>query len=469
VGSTCGLGYPVGMVARRTTRRKWALTAAAIGVATVTCATACSTSASEPPAWRTAVSPTTEVSLGCPGQNSEIEQAVDPVRDYVYEEWIGCHNHIGFAASLDGGLHFGKPLILADSASSWDPSVAVAPNGTVYVAFMTATADHMFPVVEASFDHGQTFPQVTDLVPATVRNWGDRDFIAIGPTGTAYLTWDYGPSASEVKLICTKTGSCSFSAGDLNIVAQASTDGGRTWSPMVHVSPGFPASGGDAAPLLVAPDGHVYAEYQGYDITSRTKLTLAGAHSFVTSSADGGTSWTAPVRVGPAQPTMNDSEWWIDGAISADAAGNLFVTWDTQSGAADIGWLSYSTDHGQQWSRPLRVTPDTDHATHIVEVVGGQSGIAYVGWLADDTAAGYALYLRPFSIRTGWLSHRVTVSSVYGDPAIWPGDTFGLSTLPPLSTGPRAHWPRVVVSWGSAVGASLLAQDRAAVVSFRPG
>jgi hypothetical protein len=456
------------VVARGTTR-KLALTAAVIGLATVTGVTACAASAPARADWQTATSPTTEVSNGCRGQNSEVEQAVDPVRDYVYEEWIGCGNHIGFAASLDGGLHFGKPVILADSARSWDPSVAVAPNGAVYVAFMKATANHMFPIVDVSFDHGRTFPQVEDLVPATAGNWGDRDFLAIGPTGTAYLTWDYGPSASEVKLICSKGGSCSFTAGDLNIVVQTSTDGGRTWSPIVHVSPGFPAGGGDAAPLLAAPDGRLYAEYQGYGVTSPAKLSLGSAHSFVTSSADHGATWSAPVRVGPAEPAMNDSEWWIDGAISADAASNLYVTWDTQSGGADVGWLAYSTDHGEHWSRPQRVTPDTNQATHIVEVVGGQPGVAYVGWLADGTSSGYALYLRAFSIRTGWLTRLITVSRAYGNPSTWPGDTFGLSTLPPLAWGRRAHWPRVVVSWGSAVGgASALAQDRAAVVSFQP-
>jgi hypothetical protein len=431
---------------------------------------ACSGSApAAAPAWRAVTGPITGVSSGCPGQNNEIEQAVDPARGYVYEEWIGCGNHIGFAASADGGRHFGKPVILPDSYGAWDPAVAVAPNGTVYVAFMKSTPIHMFPVVVASFDHGQTFPQVTQVVPSTRGNWGDRDFIAVGPTGTLYMTWDYGPSVREIKLVCAKIGSCSFSAGDLNAVMQKSTDGGRSFGPIVHVSPGFPASGADAAPFFVAPDGRIYAEYQGYQISNPKKLTLSLAHSFFTSSADGGTTWSAPVRIGPPQLSMNDSEWWIDGSISSDAAGNLYVTWDTQSGGADVGWLSYSTDHGQHWSKLVRVTTAINHATHIVQVAGGQPGVAYVGWLADDTASGYALYLRPFSMRTGWLSGPVRVSGTYGNPSIWPGDTFGLSTLPPLAAGPQAHWPRVMVSWGSAVGGpTALAQDRAAVVAFRP-
>jgi hypothetical protein len=130
-------------------------------------------------------------------------------------------------------------------------------------------------------------------------------------------------------------------------------------------------------------------------------------------------------------------------------------------GGRDIGWLAYSTDHGKRWSTLRRVTPDTDNATHIVEVVGGSRGIAYVGWLADNSPHGYALYLRPFSIRKGWLSGPIKVSRTFGNAAVWPGDTFGISLEP---TPPP---PAVVVSWGSAVGGKHAdSQCRAAVVTF---
>jgi len=396
---------------------------------------------------------------------------VDPRRGYVYEEWMGCQNRIGFATSADGGRHFGRPVVLAGSQGAWDPAVAVAPDGTVYAAFMNSTKQHTFPVVEASFDHGHTFPQVRDVVPRKTGNWGDRDFIAVGPDGAVYLTWDYGPSAKAVTYICSPTGSCAFATGDLNVVVQKSTDGGRAWGPIIHVSPGFPASGGDSAPLLVEPSGRIDVEYQGYNITSRTKYTMTPAHSYATSSADGGQTWSPPVRIGPGRLTMSLAEWWIDGDISADAAGNLYATWDTQVAGRDIGWLSYSTDHGQTWSPLQRVTPDTDNATHIVQVTGGRPGVAYIGWLADNPPQGYALYLRPFSIRHGWLSGPVRVSRAFGNPSIWPGDTFGISAQPTARWGPWWGWQRVVVSWGSAVSKQPHpdSEDFAAIVTFPPG
>ncbi len=442
-----------------TVTRRWAVLATLIALAALAPGAAGAASRATSTTPTPVVSPITTFSA-CPGQNNEIEQAVGD--GYVYEEWIGCaptQNNIGFATSSDGGRHFSKPLVLPGSGGAWDPALAVAPNGTVYAAFMSGNAHHLFPVVEASFDHGKTFPRVRRLIPRKDGNWGDRDFIAVGPTGAVYVTWDYGPSAKEVTFICSKGGSCSFATGDLNVVMQRSTDGGRTWGRIVPISPGFPASGADQAPLLVAPDGKIYADYQAYHMTSRTKLTMSVAHSFVTSSTTGGRTWSKPVRVGPAGLWMNKSEWWIDGDISTDSAGNLFATWDSQVHGRDIGWLAYSTDHGLTW-KTVRVTPDTDNATHIVQVAGGTGGTAFVGWLADNSRRGYALYLREFSVGAGWVSPIIRVSRLYGNKAVWPGDTFGISTEPAAKAGSQ----RVVVSWGSAT--RKVAQDRAAVVTF---
>jgi len=446
-----------------TVTRRRAVIAAGIGAALIALCPACASTVA-PPAVPV-ISAITEFSNACPGQNEEVEQAVDPARGYVYEEWMGCGNRLAVATSADGGLHFGPPVVLAGSVSGWDPSIAVAPDGTVYAAFMTASPHNAFPVVQASFNHGMTFSQVRRLVPKQANDFGDRDFITVGPAGAVYLTWDYGPSAAKVTLLCSKGGSCSFATGDLNIVLQKSTDRGRTWSPMVHVSSGYPAGGADSAPLVVEPDGRIYVDYQGYHMTSRTKLTMSTAHSFMTTSANGGTNWSAPVRIGPAQLSMGRTEWWIDGDIAADSAGNLYATWDTQVSGRDIGWVAFSTDHGRTWSS-RRVTTDTDNATHIVQVAGGSPGLAYVGWLADNSPQGYALYLRSFSISKGWLSAPIRISRTYGNPAIWPGDTFGISTEPAAPTGPQAGWPRIVVSWGSAVGGpGADSEDHVAVVA----
>jgi BNR/Asp-box repeat len=394
--------------------------------------------------------PVIDVSSACAGQNAEVEQAVAPPH-YVYEAWIGCGGE-GFARSTDGGAHFSKPVTLPDSSHSDDPAVAVAPDGTVYVSYLRYFHNKGYPVVATSFDHGASF-RASSLIPKKSGNWGDRDFIAAGRGGTVYVTWDYGPSAADVKIVCASSGSCAYSAVDATAVVQKSTDHGKTWGPITPMEPGFPAGGGYFASVVVQPDGVVDALILNHPLNPRTFAVHPG-HELFTSSSDGGKTWSPAVRVGGSAGTISDTEWWIDGDLSTDRAGNLYATWDTQSpsGHTDIGWLSYSTDRGRTWSAPIRVTPDHGNAVHIVQSAGAGPGIADIAWLADNSPHGYATYLRPFSIRHGWLAPVKRVSRQYGNPAIWPGDTFGLSVLPGRH-GPGARG-KVALSWGSAVGGS---------------
>jgi len=107
--------------------------------------------------------------------------------------------------------------------------------------------------------------------------------------------------------------------------------------------------------------------------------------------------------------------------------------------------VAFSTDHGKHWSPAIQATPDQLNVPHIMAVTGGPSGTAYVGWLSDSDPRGYAVYLRPFSVTKGWLSAPFQVSTDFGDPSVWPGDTFGLSNFSATDLS---------VSWGGAVPAN---------------
>jgi hypothetical protein len=172
-------------------------------------------------------------------------------------------------------------------------------------------------------------------------------------------------------------------------------------------------------------------------------------HELFTRSTDGGRTWSPAVEAGGSAGTLSDTEWRIDGDLSTDRAGHLYATWDTQTSAGDIGRVCYSPDGGRTWSAPARVTPGHDNAVHIVQSAAAGPGIA---WLADNSPRGYATYLRSFSIKHGWLAPVTQVSRQYGHPAIWPGDTFGISVVK-RRNGPGAP-EHVALSWGSAVGGS---------------
>jgi hypothetical protein len=361
--------------------------------------------------------------------------------------WIAAAVRYLAAVIILSATALAVPGSVGSNFNAWDPALAVSPDGIVYAAFMRAKDSQWYPVVAASFDHGRSFAYSTPLTPPDAKNWGDRDFIAVGPDGAVYVTWDYGPERTSVTFLCSSTGSCGFATGDLNAVIQKSTDSGKTFGPMSYISPGFPASGGDSAPLVIEPSGRIDVLYQGYQITNTTTYAMNPAHSYFTFSTDGGQTWSAPQAVGPQVGTMSLDEWWIDGDISMDSAGNLYATWDTQGTnpdgtANDVGWLSFSTDHGNSWSAAIQVTPDELNVPHIVQVAGGGSGIAYVGWLSNSNPQGYAMYLRAFSINRGWLSDPVLVSAQFGNSSVWPGDTIGVSAGSPNN---------LVLSWGSAI------------------
>jgi len=416
------------------------------------------------------VGPPVTVSTGpaCAGQDAEVQTAAGARTGVLYENWVGCHG-IGFAYSADGGKTFSTGRELPGSGGGWDPAIAVGPRGDVYAAFMVHRDTRSYPVVDISADHGRTFGAVRPLVPARRNNWGDRDFVAIGPHGAIVVTWDYGPRKLTRKdFTCNPAGSCSFVAGDINVVMQRSTDHGRTWSKIIPISPAFPGSGADSAPLVVEPDGRLDVLYQGYQILSRTTLRLGVAHSFFTTSADNGRTWSRPRRLGPARLSTSTSEWWIDGSLGLDSAGNLYATWDTQSGGRDVGWLAYSTDRGRGWSRLVRVTRHSFPAMRLVQVLGGGPRLAYIGLLTDGVRCGrmrcYGQYVRAFSIGKGWLTPLTRVSRRFGNRRVWPGDTIGLSLFPGGGPGRR-----LAVSWGSAIGGrSARSHIRTAVVSGLP-
>ena len=458
-----GLTRPVSRTPRRL-RLAVALPAAAAALAL---AAGCSGPAAGPraAAGGAVVTAMVPVSAGCAGGNAEVEEAT-AAPDYVYADWIGCQG-IGFARSADGGLHWSRPVRLPGSAGSWDPAIAVAPDGTVYASYMHINGSFggpgtsMYPVVDVSSDHGASFPRVSADLPPAPGDFGDRDFIAAGPAGTVYLTWDYGPSVSQVKTHCYRGGSCAYSRGDFNAVIQRSADAGRTWGPVTHLGPGFPLGGGYSAPLVARPDGRVGVLYVGHPTDPGTLAVRPGSEFFTSSPQ--GTAWPAhPLPLWPGSGPLSVAEWWIDGDIAADAGGTLYATWDTQAAAGDIGWLTWSRDGGRTWSPPARVTPGGGSAPRIVEVAGGPAGLAYVGWQTSAASPGYATYLRAYSISKGWLGPPIRVSRRYGRATVWPGDTFGLAALP----GPRL---RISLTWGSAPGTSRRSQIYAADVTLPAG
>ncbi|MCI4368734.1 MAG: fibronectin type III domain-containing protein [Thermoplasmata archaeon] len=374
--------------------------------------------------------------------NAEVQQALDPVTRFLYEEWIGCGG-IGFSRSIDGGFSFQPALVVPGSLGySWDPALAVSSNGTVYAAYMTNDGTGDQPRVAWSWNHGGSFAGNASAFVPTLTEFSDRDFIAVAPNGTLYLTWDYGPNGSldANGTGCASAGSCYFVSGDYNAMFVRSTDGGKNWSNPVPIDAAqYPWGGSPAAPLLVEPNGAIDVLFEDYNTTAQHNLTLG--YNYFTQSTDGGASWSPRVRVS-VLPFANTS-WWIDGTLSRDNSGTLYAAFDSSNQSVDTAWATVSRDDGATWASPTRLNPDADSAIHIMATVaGGENGTSYVTWMSNNSTLGWSLFEEVFSGNGSSLSPPTVVSAMVGINGVWGGDTTGLTYL---------GQGEVALSWGYGV------------------
>jgi len=298
----------------------------------------------------------------------------------------------------------------------------------------------MTPRVAVSNNHGQSFARYsTAQTPASEHpNFGDRPFIAVGSGGTLYMTWDYGPRRDQIKIICPPTSSCYFGGGDFNAVLQKSADGGKTWTDLVPISPGYPLGGVYTAPIVAEPNGTLDVLYLHFP-TDPDTLAVSPGNEYFIRSTDGGDSWSQPVAVGPKVGTIGLKVWWIDGSLALGGDGTLYAGWDTQGNGHDTAWLSWSKNGGKTWSAPRKAA--SSRTEHLTQVAAAGRGNVFVGWQTVVTGKGYAMFLRRYSVGHGWTGPARRISPAYGQAKIWPGDTFGLS----------AKNGSALLSWGSAV------------------
>jgi hypothetical protein len=167
---------------------------------------------------------------------------------------------------------------------------------------------------------------------------------------------------------------------DSEILFSRSTDGGKTWSKPIEIDghPGLPRDDNGANEGFggtVAPDGTLYA------------IWSAGNHIMLTTSHDGGQTFSPPVAVIETAPII----FAVEGLERANGfpqiaidprgdehGGSLYVTWsDYRNGDLDI-FCAVSRDHGKTWSAPVRVNSDSIH----------DGAEQFFQWLAVDPLSG---------------------------------------------------------------------------------
>ena len=364
-----------------------------------------------------------QIDAGCNNSSaSDVAQAVDPAEGILYEAWEGCGG-IGFARSVDGGYSFGAPVVVPGSngtAEVRDPSIAVAPNGTVYVGFIRSNGGSTSPVVAWSWDHGSSFAGSQPVLAAPSTELSDRSQVAVAPNGTLYALWVLSPYPDLNVYPCPAGTDCGPVAGDFNIVLSTSTDGGLNWSAPVPVSPGYPYGGAPAGSLLVEPSGAVDVVYESFNVSSDHGLSDARL-KFV-QSTDGGSSFLSNISV--ENLTIPNSTWWPDGALQEDASGTLYVGFDAPSGGQEGADLAISRSDGLTWSAPVPLgTSPLPLVTAMVGVAGGPNGTAYVAWLENVTGGSWEVVETNVTGNGSAVGPATTVSAGLGAPTEFAADS----------------------------------------------
>jgi hypothetical protein len=311
--------------------------------------------------------------LGCAGgANDGIQQAYDPAARILYEAWNGCGG-VGFAYSNDGGANFSSPAELS-ACGGW-PSIAVAPNGTVFVAYVAACHGGAVADVVASASHGANWSAPVEVNASIDRPGAVR--LAVAPNGTVDLLaagFFDGPGSAVVPYFLQ------------------SADGQSTW---VDRGPVGPSAGRlppgslsfDADALIVAPNGTALA-------LLASQLASGGWTALYFGSLATSSNGSFPVNLVISYPPRPAASEYVSASLGLDASGTLYAAYASNGTILpfleeNYAYIAISTDNGTRWAGPLALTNSTSGSVQaFVTVVGGGPGIAHVAWLANDTPTG---------------------------------------------------------------------------------
>lgn len=326
---------------------------------------------------------------------------VGGANDYgLNDVWCGVYVSRDGGATWKQGYLPGHPgdtrtSILTGYTACGDAAIAFAPDGTVYYAgiafqrassttsvarYATGGAGVSVPpalFIAKSTDGGDTWtvsvPQrgvgasvsvSTPVAPlgGGVQLFNDKEFIAVGPDGTVYVTWTkffFSPVSGEAPIAFIK-----------------SIDGGDSWSDPVVISR---TNSNQGSVPVVAPDGTITVAWGEFGSDAMKVV--------VRSSSDKGASWGEVVEVastinldGTHRTRANSFPSIAVDPASSPTPGRLTTVWagkSTEDGDSDA-FLSQSLDAGKTWTAPVRLNQDPV----------GNGRDQFFAWVAADGIGG---------------------------------------------------------------------------------
>ncbi len=256
--------------------------------------------------------------------------------------------------SPDGGRTFTPSILVNDDGQviqhTFD-SIQSASDGTLHMAWIDGREGKKEPgtFVATSVDHGRTIARNVKIDDNTCVCC--RTAVATSADGVVYIAWR--------KI---------FEGNVRETVVSRSLDGGKTFSPSVVVGNDrwvYPACPHRPASLSVDRSGRLYVVWytEGADETPAVYLAY---------SDDQGKSFSPKKQLNRAKGTFPDHP-----QMAVDPAGRIVVVWEEQSPVRREVVVSYSLDHGQTFSTPIKLN-EKNGQTPTVAV--NRQGTVVMGW-----------------------------------------------------------------------------------------
>jgi hypothetical protein len=245
-----------------------------------------------------------------------------------------------------------KPVrVSADNTDAAEPSIAPAPDGTVYVAWVEHRENKAADVMLAHLDReGQIVgaPVRVNSKAGEATAWrGDPPTVAVGTDGTVYVGWTARVAAEGYAN---------------NLYLSASRDKGRTFEQLVKVNDDEKKVAHAMHSLAVGADNRVYVVWLDErnvvmppaDHTGKKMAHMeANREVFFATSADGGRSFSPNQRLGKeACPCCKT-------AVTVSKDNRVFASWrQVLPGEFRHIALAASEDGGKTFSSPVIVSDD---------------------------------------------------------------------------------------------------------------
>ncbi len=286
-----------------------------------------------------------------------------------------------------------------DSGKTWtktfeeyslmDPTCAYGPDGSAYLEAFELTGDRMMRLYRSA-DGGKTWGS-----PSKVRTT-DRPYVTIDKTGGKFngRVYSHGQAGG--------TGRMDGERGGSGVRLYASTDGRTFGDPVERQSSGDRRNLGSGNGVVLS-DGTLVMlfgelkEYWNADNTSEIRdstLMSSNGRLRMLTSGDGGRSLSTATSVSdfymhvyPWRPLAGFIPWVAVDSSSGPFRDRLYVVWPDRRSGRDEIYLTYSTDKGRTWSKPMTLNDDRapllarsgpDHFMPTVAV--NKDGVVGVSW-----------------------------------------------------------------------------------------